>query len=253
MNDTTVDASAYGDRYADIYDSLYSGTLDTDASVERLFLLAEGRPVLELGVGTGRLAIPLIQRGLEVTGIESSRAMLDKLSAKAGGNEVVIIEGDFSDIQTDEKYALVVVAFNTLFCLQTQEAQIRCFECVKRVLASGGVFVVECFVPRPEHFQNLNNTEARFVTKDLVVLSVGHHEPEKQRALMQMIFLANGVINLYPFELRYAWPSELDLMARIAGLRLRHRWGGWLEEPFTAKSERHISIYEHAEPNLRER
>ncbi|MBM3946141.1 MAG: hypothetical protein FJ315_01915 [SAR202 cluster bacterium] len=140
--------------------------------------------------------------------------------------------------------SLVFVVFNTLFCLPSQEAQIRCFKNVAAHLAPGGVFLVEAFVPNLTRFALGQSTQTTHVGTDRVRLDVSRHDPVAQTITSQQVHISESGVKLYPLQLRYAWPSELDLMAQLAGLRLRHRVGGWQREPFTAESGHHVSMYE---------
>lgn len=234
----------YGDRIAEVYDDLHAWQLDTESAVEALAGLAGEGPVLELGVGTGRLALPLVERGLEVHGVDASEAMVAKLREKPGGARVPVAVGDFADVPAPGgPYSMVFVAFNTFFGLLTQEAQVRCFRGVAGRLAEGGVFVLEAFVPDVARFDRGQRVDARVVEADRVQLEVSRHDAAAQRVDSQVIVATDGGLRLYPVRIRYAWPSELDLMGRLAGLELRHRWGGWRKEPFTADSLRHVSVY----------
>jgi SAM-dependent methyltransferase len=237
------DATTYGESIAGVYDDLYAGRPDTDAAVALLAELAGDGPVLELGIGTGRLALPLAARGLAVSGIDSSPAMVEVLRAKPGGGAIPVTIGDFADVEVGGRYRLVFVAFNTLFGLLTQDDQVRCFESVARVLDDDGVFVVEAFVPDLGRFRRDQNVSAVSVDVDAVQLDVSQHDPVQQRVDSSHVFLGDGQVRLHPVRLRYAWPSELDLMARLAGLRLRHRWAGWDRTPFIAASGSHVSAY----------
>lgn len=216
--------------------------------MEALAELAGKGPVLELGVGTGRIAIPLVERGIEVHGIDASEAMAARLRQKPGGDKVRVTAGDFAHIEVEGAYPLVFVVFNTFFALQSQEEQAACFAGVARHLTDDGVFVLEAFVPDPARFDRGQRVEAFKIEGDRLTLNAATHDPVGQRVLSQHVVVEEGRVKLYPVNIRYAWPSELDLMARLAGLRLRARHGGWREEPFTAESPRHVSIYERAEP-----
>ena len=238
--------ATYGDRIARVYDLLYGGVLDTTGAVERLAELAGTGPVLELGVGTGRIACPLAERGVAVHGIDASEAMLAELRARPGGDRVVVTTGDFAEAAVPGPFTLVYVVFNTFFGLITQDAQIRCFQNVARHLAPGGAFLVEAFVPDLTRFVRGQNLSTVRVELDGVMLDATKVDPVAQRVDSQHVVIAEEGIRLYPVRIRYAWPSELDLMARLAGLRLRERRGGWHGEPFTATSARHVSIYELA-------
>ena len=239
-------ASTYGDRISEVYDDMYGGISEIEPVVATLAELAKGGPALELGIGTGRIALPLRDKGVEVHGIDASHAMVAKLRAKEGAEAIPVTVGDFVDVGVDAKFSLVFVAFNTFFGLLTQEDQVRCFENVSRRLREGGVFVIEAFVPDLARFVRGQTTQTSKVDADEVLLDVSHHDPVDQRIATQHIFLTEQGIRMYPVQLRYAWPSELDLMARLAGLRLRDRWSDWRRGPFTAESRSHVSVYEQA-------
>ncbi|HEY7199107.1 MAG TPA: class I SAM-dependent methyltransferase [Candidatus Dormibacteraeota bacterium] len=240
------DSRAYGDAVADLYDDWSPGVLTTTECVERLVELAGTGPVLELGVGTGRLAIPLAGAGLAVEGIDSSAAMLERLAAKPGGGAVATRVCDMADVDAaaNARYALVLVAADTLFMLPSQDEQVRCFANVARRLLPGGVFVVEAFVPDRTRHAGGQDVVARRVSADSLLLGATLHDPVRQRLDAQQVLLTPAGIRMVPGSLRYAWPAELDLMARLAGLRLRERWGGWRRQPFTADSRSHVSLYE---------
>lgn len=235
--------STYGDRIAEVYDELYPAGGSVREAVERLVQLADGGKVLELGIGTGRIALPLAAAGVEVSGIDASTAMLDKLRAKAGSERLSARLGDFGRDDLGSGFALVFVAFNTLFSLPDQQSQVACFEHVGQALRPGGRFVVEAFVPNPGRFDRGQRTAAVFVGTDLVKLEATTHDPATQSVQSVHLLIREGRVETYPVRLRYAFPGELDLMARIAGLTLEARWGSWTAQPFTAASEAHISVW----------
>lgn len=220
------------------------GVLDPDACVDRLVELVGGGPVLELGVGTGRIALPLAGRGLEVHGIDASPAMLERLRAKPGADRVHTHLGDMGEVAVDGEFPLVFIAVNTIFMLASQDQQVGCFRAVARRLAPGGRFVVEAQVPDRALYATRQDVRAQRVEADSVVLVARRFDPVTQRMDSQQVQFGEGGVRLVPGVLRYAWPAELDLMARLAGLRLAQRWGGWLREPFTATSNLHVSVYE---------
>ena len=233
----------YGDRIADVYDGFYDDRLDTEGAIETLTELAGAGPVLELAIGTGRLALPLAERGLEVHGIDASERMVAKLREKAGGDRIPVTMGDFADVGVEGAYSLIFVGFNTFFALQSQDDQVRCFANAAARLADGGLFVVEAFFPDLARFDRDQRTQTTDVDLDRVVLEATRHDAVEQRIVSQHVVLTEAGTKLYPTTIRYAFPSELDLMARLAGLRLHERWGGWRREPFTANSPRHVSVY----------
>lgn len=233
----------YGDRIADLYDSWHGG-MDPAVAVEALMSVAGSGPVLELAVGTGRVAVPLADRGVEVHGIDASEAMVQRLRAKAGGEQIKLTVGDMADVAVDETFSMVFVVFNSFFALLTQEDQVRCFANVARRLEPGGCFVLECFVPDLTRYDRGQRVSATNVELDQVRLDVSRHRRAEQRVDAQHILITGAGIRLVPVALRYAWPSELDLMARLAGLRLRHRWSDWSGQPLHDESDLHISVYE---------
>jgi SAM-dependent methyltransferase len=238
------DASTYGDRMADVYDEWFAVPTDAGDAVAFLSDLGGSGPVLELGIGTGRIALPLAQRGHRVHGVDASEAMVQKLRGKEGGTGIPVTIGDFAELDVEGDFSLVYVVFNTFFALLSQEDQVRCFSNVARRLQEGGVFVIEAFVPDMTRWDRDRRMEAQRVANDSVVLGAARHDPVEQRVVSNHLLVFEGGVKFYPVRLRYAWPAELDLMARLAGLRLRERWGGWRREPFTALSGRHVSVYE---------
>jgi SAM-dependent methyltransferase len=240
------DPATYGDRIADVYDEWFMVPSDTEDTVGFLSDLAGPGPVLELGIGTGRVALPLAQRGHEVRGVDASEAMVEKLWAKTGGENIPVTIGGFAELDIEVKFALVYVVFNTFFALLSQEEQVRCFENVaRRLRGEGGAFVIEAFVPDMTRWDRSQRIDARHVGNDNVVLDASRHDPVEQRVASNHLVVSEAGVKVYPVRLRYAWPSELNLMARLAGLRLRERWGGWRREVFTASSTSHVSVYEH--------
>jgi SAM-dependent methyltransferase len=237
----------YGERIADLYDRMTAVLPDPADCVDRLAELAGPGPALELGIGTGRVALPLAARGVPVHGIDASAAMVERLRAKPGGEAVAVTLADFTDVPVEGSYRLVYSVFNTFFSLLTQDEQVRCFAAVADRLAPGGAFVLELFVPDPTLHPGGQSVRARHLGLDLVRLDVALHDPAAQRVDFQNVLLTGDGIRLLPGAVRYAWPSELDLMARLAGLRLRDRWGGWRREPYTAStSGLYVAVYEHA-------
>lgn len=239
------DRSTYGDRFADVYDDWYGDVTDVEACTAALAELAAGGAVLELGVGTGRLALPLAARGVEVHGIDSSADMLAQLRAKPGAEAVQVTCGDMLDLDVvgPERFAVVLVAFNTLFNLASAAEQQRCFEQVAAVLADGGVFVVEAFVPADDDAGASGTVTPRHLTADEVVLSVSRHDVAEQTIAGQHVTITEAGIRLRPWHLRYARPAELDAMAEAAGLSLAWRHADWGGTPFGTGSAVHVSAY----------
>ncbi|MBD0292255.1 MAG: class I SAM-dependent methyltransferase [Jiangellaceae bacterium] len=238
--------ATYGDRIAGIYDEWYADrfTDDTTAAVAFLRTLAGPGPVLELGVGTGRVALPLAETGLEVHGIDASEAMVARLREKPGGEAIQVRMDTFADFSLGRSFPLVYVVFNTFFALLSQDEQVSCFQAVARHLTPDGAFLMQAFVPDVSRFDAQNQrTSVDSVGVDQVVLETSIHDPVAQRTDAQHVVISDRSVRLYPVRIRYAYVPELDLMARLAGLRLRERWGGWNREPFPAKTWTHVSVW----------
>ena len=241
------EAHTYGDRFADVYDAWYGDVTDVAACTRRLAGLAGGGPVLELGVGSGRLALPLAALGVEVHGIDASEAMLARLRAKAGSEQIRLTCGDMADLPLADPPAFTVVfaAFNTLFNLPTVDLQRRCAARVATLLAPGGLFVVEAFVPaEPGDRGPVSSIVPRRLDADEVVLSASHHDEAAQTITGQHIHITEGGIRLRPWHLRYASPAELDAIAHDAGLALAWRQADWDGTPFGPDASVHVSAYE---------
>jgi SAM-dependent methyltransferase len=239
------DASTYGDRFADVYDDWYADVTDVDACVALVADLAAAGPVgplLELGVGSGRLAVPLAGRGLEVHGLDASTAMLEALAAKPGGDRVVAIRGDMATPPAGP-WSIVLVAFNTFFNLATEGDQRRCLAAVAGVLAPGGRLVLEAFVPADHGPDTESAVTPRQISADEVVLSISRHDRAAQTITGSHVHVTEAGTRLRPWHLRYATPAQLDAMAADAGLVLVDRWAGWREEPFDETSNVHVSVY----------
>jgi len=217
---------------------------DEEAAVAFLLGHASGGPALELGIGTGRIALPLAGRGIRVDGIDIAPPMVSQLRARPGGDGIAVTVGDFADVPVDGAYRLIYVVFNTFFNVLTQDGQVRCFENVAAHLTDDGSFVVEAYSPaflfrlRDDQYVN-----AEAIEVDRVTLDVLRHDAATQMIEESHVRLARDGVRLNPVVQRYAWPAELDLMARIAGLRLKERWGGWERRPFTARSSNVVSVY----------
>lgn len=240
-------ATSFGPEVARRYDQHPRGDEDQAAAfLAELAELAEGasdRRALEFAIGTGRIALPLAARGIRVDGIELSPDMVAQLRAKPGGVDLDVTMGDMSTTTVPGRYPLVYLVFNTIFNLLTQPAQVRCFENAARHLTGDGAFVVEAGVPSSWTSQDAY-VNPEHVGKDRVVLDVCRYDPVTQLLEENHVELSSAGIRLSPIVCRLAWPSEMDLMARLAGLRLVQRWGGWEREPFTARSDRHVSVYQ---------
>jgi SAM-dependent methyltransferase len=231
----------YGERIAGVYDELYA---DHDpAAITALSRLAHGGRALELGIGTGRIAVPLRKSGIEVSGVDASESMVARLHAKPGAETIRVTPGDFADVPVQGKYSLIYVLFNTFYALLTQDDQLRCMANVAKHLDRQGVFVIEAFVPDLSRFIDGQAVRAVDIREDRVQLDVSQHDPLRQRITSQHMIFADSGLRLYPVEIRYVWPSEMDLMARLGGLALQERWGDWSGSQFTAASGKHISVY----------
>lgn len=234
---------SFNDDTAAIYDDL-AVRGDETATVAFLERLALGGPALELAIGTGRIALPLAARGIRVDGIDFSPAMVARLRSKPDSDQITITMGNFADVAVSGSYRLIYVVFNTLFNLLTQEEQVRCFENAAAHLTEDGVFVVEGGVPaewyglRGSQYVDLEALEVGSVRLD-----VARYDPVRQLLEETHVVLTPAGIQLNPIVTRYAWPSELDLMARLAGLRLKERWGGWSQEAFTGDSKNCVSVF----------
>lgn len=244
----TYAPGTYGDRIADIYDALYGADLDTEGAVERLAAqLPPGARVLDLGAGNGRLAAPLAARGFVVDAVEASAAMIEQGRARSG-DAVRWIETDIATFAPDHAYDVILAAFSTWFVLPTQDVQVATLQGLAPSLKPSGRFVLDAFVPNPARFEDRQSLRTRFVDDQLVVLDAAAHHPAQQRLVAQHVILAEGQMRLCPVQLRYAWPSELDLMARLAGLELESRHADWRGAPFTDRSEHHVSSYRTISP-----
>jgi SAM-dependent methyltransferase len=242
----SFDPSSYGASIAQEYDSLYEGQFDTDAAVAGIAQMADGGPVLELGIGTGRLAIPLMALGLEVHGVDASVEMIEQLRRKPGGERVPVTIGNFADADAGTRFPLVVLAVNTIYALPDQESQVRCFANAARHLRPDGAFVLEAWVPDLASFRRNRSVRPRIMRGDQISIEVAELDPINQLIHATQAVLRNGDVRVHPTTHRYAWPAELDLMARLAGLRLRSRWADWSGAPFEADSRNHVSVYEPA-------
>jgi SAM-dependent methyltransferase len=232
--------STYGETWAGIYDEEASPPLSGE--VELLAELAGDGPALELGVGTGRVAVPLAERGVDVHGLDPSGAMLARLRAKS--DRVELHEGVMDDFDLGREFALVYVVFSTIFAPLTQEAQVATFRAVARHLRPEGVFVVQAFVPDLARFDRGQRVGAVDVGVDRVALEATRLDRARQILTGQRIVVGGEGTRLYPVMLRFAYPTELDLMARLGGLRLRERWADFRRTPYDSASQNHVSVYE---------
>jgi SAM-dependent methyltransferase len=242
------DAASYGALLADEYDAIYAGVFDTEGAVDRLVHLANGGRVLEFGVGTGRIALPLAERGLDVWGIDGSSEMLLLLEKSPGGDRVSTVCGDFATATADGQFDLVVLLVNTIYAMHTQEDQIACFANAARHLAPGGRFVVEAWVPDPPRGDGLG-LKARRLGRGYAGLVIEDHDAARQTlSTTQIVIDGTGRTRSFPLVHRYAWPSELDLMARLSGMTLEDRWADWHRAPFDTRSTDHVSVWRVDQP-----
>ena len=230
-------AATYDDPSDTMFDPAVIGP-----TIDFLSELAGDGRALELGIGTGRIALPLAARGLEVHGIDLSRAMTDRLRAKPGGEGIGLTIGDFATARVDGTFRLAYLVYNTIMNLTTQAGQVACFRNVARHLEPGGSFVIEVGVP---DLQRLPPGE-RFVVFDASETHWGidEYDVANQGLISHHFEIRGGAIEKSSGPFRYVWPAELDLMAELAGLRLRERWAGWKREPFTSDSRQHVSVWE---------
>jgi hypothetical protein len=217
---------------------------DEAAAVAFLEQLAGGDPALELAIGAGRIALPLAARGVRVDGVDISPAMVEQMRLKPGGDQIAVTIGDFADVPVAGAYRLIYVVWNSLFNLLTQDDQVRCFENVAPHLADDGSFVVEAGLPDYAHrLQNQQYVEAEAIEVGRVRLDVLRHDPALQMIEESHVTISPGGVHLNPVVQRYAWPAELDLMARIAGLRLKERWDDWNRAAYTGAGTTVVSVY----------
>ena len=230
-------AARYDESSADMFDPAV-----LEPAVDLLEELAGDGAALELGIGTGRIALPLAQRGVPVHGIDLSEAMVAQLRAKPGGEDIPVAIGDFATTTVEGTFSLAYVVFNTIGNLTTQDAQVACFENVAAHLEPGGCFVIELGVPG---LRTLPPGE-RFRVFDFGESHVGidEYDVANQGLISHHFSPAEGKWELVSMPFRYVWPAELDLMARLAGMTLRERWSGWKQEPFTSESTKHVSVWE---------
>lgn len=243
------DETTYGLRWAPYYDEIYSTVED---SVIELLARHAGKPprALELAIGSGRIALPLQKAGVSVTGIDASQEMVAKLRSKSGGENIPVSMGDFADVDIGDTFPLIYLTFNTIFGLLTQERQVECFQNVADHLEPGGRFIIDCFVPDvrrfDEHHTRMGVSSIGSVDEHMFEMSV--YDPVNQTVNSHVVRrLADGTSVVLPVRIRFAWPSELDLMARLAGLDLVDRFGWYDLRPFNEGSTSHMSIYRKPE------
>ena len=235
----------FGERAAEGYDRSAADMFEpavVDPVVDFLADLAGGGAALELGIGTGRIALPLARRGVPVHGIDLSAAMVARLRAKPGADQIGVAIGDFATTRVEGRFSVAYLVFNTIMNLTTQDGQVACFQNVAAHLQPGGCFVVEVMVP---DLQRLPPGETvRPFTVSPTRLGFDEYDVASQGLVSHHYAVTGGNLDVVSVPFRYVWPGELDLMARLAGMTLRERWSGWQREPFTSDSARHVSVWE---------
>ena len=236
------DDGYFGERVAASYDESPDEPGAVDAVVDVLAGLAGGGRALELGIGTGRIALPLARRGVPVHGIDLSRAMVARLRAKPGGDAIGVTIGDFAATRVDGTFSVAYLVFNTIMNLTTQAAQVACFRNAAAHLEPGGCFVIELRVPDLRRLPPGQNVVPWQVSPARWVFYSYDVATQAMRGNYVELTGGRGEYTSIPF--RYVWPAELDLMAQLAGLRLRERWDGWTRAPFTSECRQHVSVWE---------
>jgi SAM-dependent methyltransferase len=235
----------FGERVAQRYDESSADMFQSavvDPVVDLLADLAGHGAALELGIGTGRIALPLARRGIRVHGIDLSEAMVARLRAKPGAQQIGVTIGDFATTTVEGRFTVAYLVFNTIMNLTTQDGQIACFQNVAAHLEPGGCFVIEVMVPA---LQRLPPGETvRAFNLSATRLGFDEYDVASQGLISHHYTVVDGNLEVDAPPFRYVWPSELDLMARLAGMTLRERWSGWKREPFTSDSTKHVSVWE---------
>jgi SAM-dependent methyltransferase len=245
MRSAPMPEDHFGEQVAERFDERYAQLAEpavVDPIVDFIAEVAGVGAALELGVGTGRIALPLADRGVQVHGIELSEAMVARLRAKPGAEQVGVTMGDFATTTVEGRFSVAYLVANTIMNLTTQDEQLACFRSAAAHLEPGGCFVIEVLVPR---LQRLPPGE----TFQPFVVEPGHvgfdeYDVVRQGLVSHHYWIEDGKVDVISPPFRYAWPSELDLMARLAGMTLRERWGGWKREAFTGESTKHVSVWE---------
>jgi len=230
-------AAGYDESVADMFDPEV-----VDPIVDFLVELAGDGPVLELGIGTGRIALPLARRGVRVQGIELSEAMVAKLRAKPGAEQIGVTIGDFATTTVEGTFSIAYLVFNTILNLTTQDEQVACFQNIAAHLEPGGCFVIEVGVPGLQRLPPGETFQPFTVTA--TKLGFDEYDLASQGLISHHYRVVDGQLEVTSMPFRYVWPSELDLMARLAGMTLRERWSDWRREPFTSDSTKHVSVWE---------
>ncbi|HEX6674802.1 MAG TPA: class I SAM-dependent methyltransferase [Actinomycetes bacterium] len=239
----------FGERVAARYDESAADMFEPEAvdpAVDFLADLAAGGAALELGIGTGRIALPLARRGVRVHGIDLSEAMVARLRAKPGAERIGVTVGDFATTTVAGRFSVAYLVFNTINNLTTQDEQVACFQNVAAHLEPGGCFVIEVGVPALQRLPPGETVRAFHV--GATRLGFDEYDVVSQGLISHHYTVVDGQLEVVSVPFRYVWPSELDLMARLAGMTLRERWSGWKREPFTSDSTKHVSVWEKAPP-----
>jgi SAM-dependent methyltransferase len=243
MHDDGYFGEAVAARYDDPADPMFQPSA-VDPVVEFLAKLAGNGAALELGVGTGRIAVPLSQRGVRVHGIDLSEAMVARLRAKPGAEEIGVTIGDFAATRVEGTFSLAYLVYNTINNLTTQDAQVACFQNVAAHLEPGGCFVIEVGVPALQRLPPGETVRPFHVSATR--LGFDEYDVVSQGLISHHYSVVDGKLEARSIPFRYVWPAELDLMARLAGMTLRERFGGWKREPFTRESTKHVSVWERS-------
>jgi SAM-dependent methyltransferase len=235
----------FGERVAERYDKSAADMFEpavVDPVVDFLADLAGHGAALELGIGTGRIALPLAQRGIRVHGIDLSEAMVARLRAKPGAEQVAVTIGDFATTTVEARFSVAYLVFNTIMNLTTQDEQIACFQNVAAHLEPGGCFVIEVGLPGLQRLPPGETVRAFNVSATR--LGFDEYDVVSQGLISHHYSVIESKLEVFSVPFRYVWPSELDLMARLAGMTLRERWSDWKREPFTSDSTKHVSVWE---------
>jgi hypothetical protein len=242
----------FGERVAERYDETSADMFEpavVSPVVDFLAGLARDGAALELGIGTGRIALPLSQQGVRVHGIDLSTAMVAKLRAKPGAEDIGVTIGDFATTTVEGPFSLAYLVFNTIMNLTTQDEQVACFQNVAAHVEPGGCFVIEVGVPGLQRLPPGETFQAFEVSASK--LGFDEYDVVSQGLISHHYSVDDGKLDVRSIPFRYVWPSELDLMARLAGMTLRERWSDWTREPFTAESTKHVSVWEKMTPSTR--
>ncbi|MFJ2816623.1 class I SAM-dependent methyltransferase [Streptomyces sp. NPDC087294] len=237
----------YNEKMASVYEQMYPIGFDTDAAVEYFSgMLKPEAKVLELGIGTGRIALPMAERGFRLHGVDGSEAMLAKLAEHDTESVVTAVLGDFTqpDLDMGGDFDLVTLVLNTFFVAVSREAQLNCLRNVRDQLAENGRFVLEAFDPSPYHVMTKPDFSMRYLNETAIMLDTMMVDRSQQLMVATHTIVDGGPPETTQHVLRYAFPLEIDLLAELSGLKLVERWGGWHQQPYMASSPRHVSVYE---------